>query len=79
MVLNYGTGSGFEFVLEGENVMLMHPDPEGVPPQLEEVEFSFKKVLRRGVLQEKKGPSIATEEAVLIPTGGRRTPVSVPA
>ena len=71
VVLNYGTGSGFEFVLEGENVMLMHPDPEGVPPQLEEVEFSFKKVLRRGVLQKKKGPSIATEEAVLIPTGGQ--------
>jgi hypothetical protein len=71
VTLNYGTGSGFEFVLDGENVMLMHPDPEGVSPQLEEVGFSLKKVLRKGVLQETKGPSIAMEAAVLFPSRGQ--------
>jgi hypothetical protein len=71
VTLNYGTGSGFEFVLEGESALLMHPFPEGVSPRLEEAAFAFKKVLRRGVLQKKKGPSIATEESVRIPSGGQ--------
>jgi hypothetical protein len=71
VTLNYGTGSGFEFVLEGGSVMPMHPDPESVSPQLEDAAFSFKKVLRRGVLQEQKGPSIATEESVLFPSRGQ--------
>jgi hypothetical protein len=71
VTLNYGTGSGFEFVLEGESVMLMHPFPEGVSPRLEETAFGFKKVLRRGVLQKKKGPSIATEESIRIPSRGQ--------
>ena len=71
VTLNYGTGSGFEFVLDGGNVMSMHPDPGEVSPQLQEAAFSLKKVLRTGVLQEKKGPSIATEGSVLIPSGGQ--------
>jgi hypothetical protein len=71
VTLNYGTGSGFEFVLEGENVMLMHTDPESVPPRLEDIAFLLKKVLRAGVLQERKGPSIATEGGLLIPSNGQ--------
>jgi len=71
MALNYGTGSGFEFSLEGESVMLMHPDPKGVSPQLEGAAFEFKKVLRQGVLQKKKGPSIATEESIQFPSRGQ--------
>ena len=71
VTLNYGTGSGFEFVIEGQSVMLMHPVPEDVSPRLEEAAFAFKKVLRRGVLQERKGPSIATEESVRIPSRGQ--------
>ena len=71
VTLNYGTGSGFEFVLEGESVMLLHPDPEGVSPRLEEAALELKKVLRPGVLQEKKGPSVATEGSVLLPSRGQ--------
>ena len=71
VTLNYGTGSGFEFVLDGQNVVLMHPDPEGVSPRLNDAEFALKKVLRPGVLQEKKGPSIAAEGLVLIPSRGQ--------
>jgi hypothetical protein len=71
MSLNYGTGSGFEFSLEGKSVMLMHPDPEGVSPQVQEAAFEFKKVLRRGVLQNKHGPSIAMEESVELPSRGQ--------
>ena len=69
--LSYGTGSGFEFSLEGEGVMLMDPGPEGVPPQLAAAAIEFKKVLRPGSLQEKKGPSIATEESVRLPARGQ--------
>ncbi len=71
VTLNYGTGSGFEFVLEGMNVMLMHPEPEGASPRLEEATFAVKQVVRQGVLQEKKGPSIAAEEAVHFPSRGQ--------
>jgi hypothetical protein len=71
MSLNYGTGSGFEFALEGESVMFMHADPEGDSPRLGEAAFEFKKVLRPGVLQKKKGPSIATEESVEFPSRGQ--------
>ena len=70
IALNYGTGSGFEFSLEGESVMLMHPAPEGASPQLEEAALECKKVLRQGVLQKKKGPSIATEGSVAFPSRG---------
>jgi len=69
--LNYGTGSGFEFVLDGQSVMLMHPDLEAASPRLAETAFSLKKVLRAGVLQEKKGPSIAMEGSVLLPSQGQ--------
>ena len=71
VTLNYGTGSGFEFVLDGQSTMLMHPDPHGVSPRIEEAAFSLKRVLRQGVLQEKKGPSIATEGSVLFPSRGQ--------
>ena len=71
VTLNYGTGSGFEFVLDGQSVMLMHPDLEATSPRLAETGFSLKKVLRAGVLQEKKGPSIAMEGSVLLPSQGQ--------
>ena len=71
VTLNYGTGSGFEFVLEAASVMLMHPDPEGVSPLLDEAAFELKKVLREGVLQKQNGPSIATEGSVLLPSRGQ--------
>ena len=71
VTLNYGTGSGFEFVLDGQSEMLMHPDPDGVSPRLAEVALSLKKVLRQGALQKRKGSSIAMEGAILIPSRGQ--------
>jgi hypothetical protein len=71
VTFNFGAGSGLEFALEGRSEMLMSPDPAGISPALSDAEFSFKKVLRAGVLQERKGPSVATEEAINLPTGGQ--------
>jgi hypothetical protein len=51
--------------------MLMSPDPGGSSPALADAGISFKKVLRPGALQERKGPSIATEESIDLPTGGQ--------
>jgi hypothetical protein len=71
ITLNYGTLPGFEFVLEGANVVFMNPDPEGTSRQLADVALQLKKVLRDGVLQEKKGPSFAAEGSILIPERGQ--------
>jgi hypothetical protein len=68
---NFGMGSGYELTLEGRGVMLMSPAPEEVSPALGDVGFSFKKVLRPGVLQKRNGPSIATEEGVNLPARGQ--------
>jgi hypothetical protein len=71
VTLNYGTGSGFEFSLEGQGVMLMHPEPESDAPRLQDAGIGLKKVLRQGVLQEQKGPSIAAGAAVDVPSRGQ--------
>ena len=71
VTFNYGAGAGYEFVLEGASVMLMNPEPEGVSPTLEQAGCSLKKVLRPGVLQKRKGPSIATEESIDFPSRGQ--------
>ena len=69
-VVNFGTGSGFELALEGRGLLVMSPDPERSLPRIDDASFVAKKVLRPGVLQERPGPSIATEEALLLPQSG---------
>jgi hypothetical protein len=71
VALVFGVGSGFELSLEGESVMHMSPDPESVSPGLQETAVEVKKELRRGVLQKRKGPSIATEAGVEFPAAGQ--------
>src|SRR6201993_2503104 len=63
--LNYGFTPGWEASLEGE---IAHGLTAGIPQtSLDESEALLKGVLREGVLQEKPGPSIATEFGVLLP------------
>src|SRR5215470_8659275 len=63
--INYGFISGWEAALEGK---LTHGLTAGVPgTSLVESQALFKGVLREGSLQEKPGPSIATEFGVLLP------------
>ena len=70
ITLNWGTGVGFELVLEARNVLVMSSDSAGVSPKLEEPGLNAKKVIRAGVLQHEPGPSIATEESFLLPFRG---------
>src|SRR5215469_15549831 len=74
--INYGFISGWEAALEGK---LTHGLTSGVPgTSLVESQALLKGVLREGSLQEKPGPSIATEFGVLLPgprsTWGRSSP-----
>ena len=68
LVLNYGAGSGTEFVLEGKRLVLMNPEGGEPTPLIEDLGLSVKRVLRKGILQHAKGPSIATEGGFLLPT-----------
>src|SRR5438094_2728119 len=63
--INYGFTPGWEAVLEGE---LAHGLTAGIPrTSLVGNGVFLKGVLREGSLQEKPGPSIATEFGVLLP------------
>jgi hypothetical protein len=63
--INYGFIPGWEAALEGK---LTHGLTAGVPgTSLVESEALLKGVLREGSLQEKPGPSIATEFGLLLP------------
>jgi hypothetical protein len=63
--INYGFIPGWEAALEGK---LTHGLTAGVPrTSLVESQALLKGVLREGTLQEKPGPSIATEFGVLLP------------
>jgi len=63
--INYGFVPGWEAVLEG---ILAHGLTAGIPgTRLVESGAFLKGVLREGSVQEKPGPSIATEFGVLLP------------
>jgi hypothetical protein len=63
--VNYGFAADWEASLEGE---VAHGLTAGIPgTSLVESEALLKRVLREGSLQEKPGPSIATEFGILLP------------
>jgi hypothetical protein len=63
--VNYGFAADWEASLEGE---VAHGLTAGIPgTSLVESQALFKRVLREGSLQEKPGPSIATEFGILLP------------
>jgi hypothetical protein len=64
-VFNLGIAEGWEAVLQRQAVTLLSPGP--VQTTLIGNEFSFKNIVREGVLQEKNGPSIAVEFGPLLP------------
>ena len=63
-VLNFGIVKQWELVLEGQ---LDTPFAPGGPSSLSESGVFLKHVLREGSLQDKTGPSVATEFGVLLP------------
>ena len=67
LVTNFGFAKNWEAVLEGK---VQTPLSSGEPPTLTDAGLSLKYVLREGSLQEKSGPSIATEFGTLLPGAG---------
>jgi hypothetical protein len=61
---NYGLNETWEAVLEGQ---LQHPLSPSGPSSLTAAGAFLKAVLRPGSLQDKPGPSVATEFGVLLP------------
>src|SRR5215471_3480338 len=66
VVFNYGIGERWEFVLQGRLAHELLPDSQG--PNLIDNGVFLKGVLREGSLQDKSGPSIATELGLLLPS-----------
>jgi hypothetical protein len=64
VVFNYGFAPGWEFVAEG---VLNTPLQGSGRSNVSDVALNLKHVLVEGVLQDKKGPSIATEFGILLP------------
>jgi hypothetical protein len=63
--INYGFATGWEASLEGD---VAHGLTPGIPKtSLVEAEALLKVILREGSLQQRPGPSIATEFGILLP------------
>src|SRR5258708_40117877 len=63
-VINYGLSEGWEAVLQGQGQIPLSP---AGPTSLTSAGAFLKHVLQPGSLQDKTGPSIATEFGVLLP------------
>jgi hypothetical protein len=63
-VLNFGFSKNWELVLQGR---LETPVSSSEPPSLTTTELLLKHVLREGSLQDRSGPSVATEFGLLLP------------
>ena len=63
-VINYGLSEGWEAVLEGQGETALSPSG---PTSLTSAGAFLKHVVQPGSLQDKTGPSIATEFGVLLP------------
>lgn len=77
LVANVGFARDRELVIEGRREVARNRE-EGEPRSvLQDNGVSVKQVLRRGVLQDETGPSVATEFGVLLPSIPRRDDVGL--
>jgi hypothetical protein len=65
LIVNYGFAERWELVLQGGLARSLDPDASGIGVLGNSL--TFKHVLREGSLQDKSGPSIATEFGFLLP------------
>ena len=68
VIANFGLSKDRELVIEGRHELAIDRDPDEPRSALVDNAVSIKQVLRRGVLQEEGGPSVATEYGVLLPS-----------
>jgi hypothetical protein len=70
--INYGAGSGWEFNLELTRMLAMTEVEPTPTPRYEDFELGVKRVVRAGLMQGKKGPSLAAEADLLLPTSDEK-------
>lgn len=68
LILNWGFADRWEVVLEGRHFVALGSDIGEPRLRVEDTALSLKGVLREGGLQERTGPSVATELSALLPT-----------
>jgi hypothetical protein len=68
LVLNWSFADRWQLVLEGRELIRLGSVGQERRATLQEAALTLKGILREGSLQEKTGPSAATELAMLIPT-----------
>src|SRR5262245_14269587 len=67
VIANLGFSHDRELVLEGKHQVALDREADEPRSALVDDAVSIKHVLRRGVLQDESGPSVATEAGVLLP------------
>src|SRR5262245_4966301 len=67
LIANFGLTRDRELVIEGRHEIARDPEDGESRSSLVDNAISIKQVLRQGVLQDKTGPSVATEFGVLLP------------
>lgn len=77
VVGNIGFAPDHELVVEGEREVALDPEPGERRSVLRDNGVFVKQVLRRGVLQDASGPSVATEYGVLLPSIPRENNVGL--
>jgi len=68
VVANFGFSGERELVLQGQRQIALQEVPGEPRTAIVDTGLFVKQVLREGVLQEKPGPSVATEYGFLLPT-----------
>jgi len=71
VALSLGLGGGYELGLDGSNVVTPHPEAGEPRLQFIDAGMSVKKLVRGGTLQDKHGPSVATELELEFPARGQ--------
>lgn len=78
-VLNYGVARNVELVCDFQNVVGLERVPGQARDRLVDTDVLVKWVMRRGVLQQAGGPSVAVEAGPLLPELGGEHPVGAQA
>jgi hypothetical protein len=68
IIFNWGFAHGWELVLEGRHFIQLGDHITTQRFRVEDSALSLKSIWREGALQEKTGPSVATEASALLPT-----------
>jgi len=73
LIANWGFMRDLELVLEGRQFIPLEPAPGEARFQLLETQLNVKWLMREGSLQDRTGPSVATEWTILLPETGQHS------